>query len=342
MAAPAAKGEFQRVESSFRSVVEPGGDFPPEANRYHLYVSLACPFASRCLATWHLKGLQDTIGVSVVHPTFARTRPGVESDAHIGWAFRSPSDAPVSTVEGHGSFDCRGCIPDPHNGAAFVRDLYDIAGDTLGKYSVPVLWDRQRRTIVNNESAEILRMFNSAFNEGGLCRNPEVDLYPEDVRPAIEDLNSWIYPAINNGVYRCGFATAQEAYDKAHAELFEALDRCEEILSKQRYLTGERLTEADIKLFMTLIRFDEAYVVHFKTSRKSIREYPNLHNYTRELFQLLRPTVDMYHIKLHYYSSHPRLNPYGIVPQGSDTEAALSQPHDRNRFPGQPMPVSRP
>jgi len=321
-------GEFKRTDAGFRNWIEPDGKFAPEAGRYVLYVSLACPWACRCLAALHLKGLQDAIAVSVVHPTWQRTWPDTPGDEHCGWAFRSPTDPPLSSVTGHGSFDCRDCIPDPVNGAKSVRDLYELAQDTLGKYSVPVLWDTKHRTIVNNESSEIMRMFNNRFNH--LAKNPGLDLYPNHLAAAIDEVNSWVYPTINNGVYRCGFATAQGPYEVAFKELFDALDRCEDILSKQRYIAGDQLTEADVRLFVTLIRFDEVYIVYFKCNKKAIREYPNLREYTKELYQMpaIRATVNMYHIKTHYFTSHPKLNTYAVVPGGS--EPWWEQPHSRD------------
>lgn len=212
-------------------------------------------------------------------------------------------------------------------GAKFVRDLYEAAKDTTGKYSVPVLWDKRENTIVNNESSDIIRMFNSSFNS--IAKNPTLDLYPEGLRSSIDDVNEWVYPTINNGVYRCGFATQQGAYEAAFKELFSSLDRCEEILSKQRYVAGNALTEADIRLFMTLIRFDEVYVVYFKTNAKFIREYPNLKGYVQDLYQTpgMRESINMQHIKTHYFTSHPKLNYYAIVPVGG--EAWWEHPHDR-------------
>lgn len=324
------KGEFVRTAASFRNMIEPAGKHPPESGRYHLYVSLACPWASRCVAGLYLKGLQDHIGLSVTHPTWQKTRPK-DTDDHTGWMFRSPDDPPLSSSTGFGSFPCKDCIPDPVNKAVFVRDLYDMSADSGGKYSVPVLWDKQVGCIVNNESSEILRMFNSAFND--LAANPTLDLYPQELREKIDELNDWIYPTINNGVYRCGFAQTQEAYETAFDELFTALDKVEDILSKQRYLcSDDKLTEADIRLFMTLIRFDEVYTVYFKTNKKYIQHYPNMSNYVRDLFQTpgITESVNMYHIKTHYYTSHPRLNYYAIVPKGGD--AWWEEPHDRHRM----------
>jgi len=324
-------GEFRRTEAGFRSWIREGDPrFPPEAHRYHLYVSLACPWASRCVAVLYLKGLQGVIGLSVTHPTWQRTRPEDEADQHTGWTFKAPTDPPLSSSTGHGSFPCDGCVPDPINGAKFVRDLYELAHDTTGKYSVPVLWDTKEKTIVNNESSEIVRMLNSAFN--AFATNPTLDLYPEPLRTEIDAVNEWVYPHINNGVYRCGFATAQDAYETAFRELFAALDRCEGILAGQRYLVGNQLTEADLRLFVTLIRFDEVYVVYFKTNRTFIHEFPNLSNYVRDIYQTpgIKESVNMQHIKWHYFTSHPKLNFYAIVPVGG--APWWEESHDRHRF----------
>ncbi|XP_024394265.2 uncharacterized protein [Physcomitrium patens] len=312
-------GEFKRKESEFRHFIsrEPGAEFPPEADRYHLYISYACPWASRCLAFLKLKGLDHAIGVTVTKPKWGETKPSV--DDHHGWMFLEDGE------------DVPGAMKDSLNNAKSIRDLYEIASTGYtGKYTVPVLWDIKTMRIVNNESSEITKMFNDEFND--IAKHPEVDLFPEHLKASIDSVNSWTYNAINNGVYRCGFATKQKPYEEAFNQLFEALDRCEEILSKQRYIAGNELTEADIRLFMTLIRFDEVYVVHFKTNKKFIREYPNLFNYTKDLFQVpgIGATVNMYHIKHHYYGSHPSINPFGIVPVGQKID--YSAPHDRDRF----------
>lgn len=322
------KGEFKRQDSQFRNWISKGsGEFEPEAGRYHLYVSLACPWASRCVAVMHMKGLQDAVGLSVTHPTWQHTRPG--QDDHCGWAFAAPGDPPLSSSTGQGSFPCDDCIPDTLNGAKFIRDLYEKSHDTFGKYSVPVLWDKKKGCIVNNESSEIIRMLNSEFNE--LAQNPGLDLYPQHLRTAIDEVNEWVYPKINNGVYRCGFATKQEAYEEAFDDLFAALERCEQILGRQRYMAGDQLTEADIRLFHTLIRFDEVYVVYFKANKKLIVQYPNLSNYTRDIYQTpgVSASVNMRHIKVHYFSSHPKLNTYAIVPKGNEADPWWKQPHDR-------------
>jgi putative glutathione S-transferase len=277
-----------------------------------------------------MKGLQDVIGLSVTHPTWQRTKPDDPEDEHTGWTFANPGDPPFQSSTGHGSFPTDDCIPDTVNGAKYIRDLYELAGDTGGKYTVPVLWDKKEKTIVSNESADIVRMFNSAFND--FAKDPQLDLYPEELRKDIDDVNSWIYSNINNGVYRCGFATKQAAYEEAFDQLFSSLDRAEGILAKHRYLTGDRLTEADIRLFKTLIRFDEVYVVYFKTNRNFIHEFPNLANFTREIYQIpgVKESVNIAHIKMHYFTSHPTLNFYSVIPKGGS--AWWEEPHDRDRF----------
>lgn len=326
-------GKFVRTASVFREVISDGHPtYKPEPDRYHLYISYACPWANRCLAVRNLKGLQNVIGLSVVHPTWQKTRPDDPEDPHHGWTFANPDDPPFSSPTGHGQFPCTACIPDTVNGARTIRELYEKSNDTNGKYSVPVLWDKKTGTIVNNESAEIVRMFNSAFNN--LATNPDLDLYPEHLRERIDEINSWVYDDINNGVYKSGFATTQAAYEEAVEKVFHALDRVEEILSTQRYIAGNQLTEADIRLFMTLVRFDEVYVVYFKCNKKSIIDYPNMRQYCREMLQLpgVTDSINMYHIKTHYYTSHTKLNTYAIVPVGPDAMADMLLPHDRDRF----------
>uniref|UniRef100_A0A804UHL8 GST C-terminal domain-containing protein n=1 Tax=Zea mays TaxID=4577 RepID=A0A804UHL8_MAIZE len=315
-------GAFDRSPSTFRSSVSRDGRFPAVAGRYHLYVSYACPWASRCLAFLKLKGLDHAIGVTAVKPIFERTK---ESDEHLGWVFPAAADEEP------------GAEPDPLNGARSVRELYEIASSNYaGKPTVPcsiafqVLWDKQLKTVVNNESSEIIRMLNAEFN--GIARNPGLDLYPAHLRASIDEANELVYDAINNGVYKCGFAKKQGPYDEAVTRLYEALDRCEEILGKRRYICGDQLTEADIRLFVTLIRFDEVYAVHFKCNKKLLREYPNLFNYTKDIYQIpgISSTVNMEHIRKHYYGSHPSINPYGIIPAGPNID--YNAPHDRERF----------
>ncbi|XP_030481158.1 uncharacterized protein LOC115698125 [Cannabis sativa] len=311
-------GAFARTASTFRNIIsrDPNSEFPVESGRYHLYISYACPWASRCLAYLNIKGLDKAISFTSVNPIWERTK---ESDEHMGWVF------PATDAE------LPGAGPDPLNGAKSIRDLYELASTNYsGKYTVPVLWDKKLKTVVNNESSDIIRMFNSEFN--AIAENPDMDLYPPQLRAKINETNEWIYDAINNGVYKCGFARKQEPYDEAVTKLYEALDKCEEILDKQRYICGNTLTEADIRLFVTLIRFDEVYAVHFKCNKKLLREYPNLFNYTKDIYQVpgMSSTVNMEHIKRHYYGSHPTINPFGIIPSGPNID--YSSPHGRERF----------
>jgi len=310
-------GAFVRKASTFRNQITADGSsgFAAVAGRYHLYISYACPWASRCLATLKMKGLDHVISFTVVKPKWEKTKEG---DEHRGWIFATSADEEP------------GSEPDPIKSAKTVRHLYEMVDSNTVKFTVPVLWDKEKDTIVNNESEEIMRMFNSQFN--ALAKNPSLDLYPEAKRGEIDAINKWVYDGINNGVYKCGFAQKQGPYNEAVENLFSALDRCEAILSKQRYLTGNDVTEADIRLFVTLIRFDEVYVVHFKCNKRNLREYPNLFNYTKDMYQLtgVAETVNMAHIKKHYYGSHPSINPFGIIPAGPNID--YHTPHDRARF----------
>ena len=293
-------GRFIRQESAFRNWVTadgaPGpsgaGGFKAEAGRYLLYVSLACPWAHRTLIFRQLKGLADLIDVSVVHWLMAEQ----------GWTFA----------------DGEGVVPDPIGGARYLHEVYTRAEPSYsGRVTVPVLWDRKTGTIVNNESSEIIRMLNSAFDGVGAKAG---DYYPETLRPEIDALNERIYATVNNGVYRAGFATTQAAYEEGVLPLFETLDWLEERLATRRYLTGETTTEADWRLFTTLIRFDAVYVGHFKCNIRRIADYPRLSAYLRALleFEGVRGTVNLGHIKRHYYQSHRTLNPSGIVPVGPE------------------------
>ncbi len=302
-------GRFQRQDSAFRHWVtadgSPGpsgsGGFRAEAGRYHLYVSLACPWAHRALIMRRLKGLEDAISMSVVHWLMAGE----------GWTFQ---DGP-------------GVVPDGVNGARVLHEVYTAADPRYtGRVTVPVLWDKQRRTIVNNESSEIIRMLGAAFDGVGAAPG---DYCPAALRAEIDALNARIYDTLNNGVYKAGFATTQAAYDEAVVPLFETLDWLEERLGTRRYLAGDRLTEADIRLFTTLVRFDAVYVGHFKCNLRRLVDYPALWAYTRELYQLpgIAATVDFEHIRRHYYESHRTLNPSGIVPAGPPLD--FDQPHGR-------------
>ncbi len=291
-------GRFQRSNAGFRNFVTPDGSpgptgeggFKAEAGRYHLYIARACPWAHRTMIFRALKGLEGIIDYSVVHWRMLEN----------GWTFEPGP----------------GVTEDNVNGTAFLHEVYTLAApDYTGRVTVPVLWDKQRRTIVSNESAEIIRMLNSAFDGVGA---KEGDYYPEPLRPEIDALNARIYDTVNNGVYKAGFATSQAAYEEAVLPLFESLDWLEGILSRQRYLTGDQPTEADWRLFTTLLRFDPVYVGHFKCNLKRLSDYPALWSYTRELYQVpgIAETVDFAHIKGHYYESHRMINPTGIVPLG--------------------------
>jgi putative glutathione S-transferase len=290
-------GAFKRSTAGFRNWITadgsagPSGDsgFQAEAGRYHLYVSYACPWAHRALIFRKLKGLSDLIDVSVVHPDMLGD----------GWTFET---------------DAHGATGDTLYGLPFARDIYIKADPGVsGRVTVPILWDKTRETIVSNESEEIIRMFNSAFN--GITGN-DLDFWPEDLREAIEPINARIYDTFNNGVYKAGFATTQEAYDKAIGPLFETLDWLEERLADHRYLMGDRITEADWRLFTTLARFDLVYHQHFKCNRARIIDYPNLWAYTRELYQWdgVAETTNFNHIVRHYHYSHDTINPNRIIP----------------------------
>ena len=305
-------GKFVRSNSQWRDWITVDGKpgegrtrgFKAVPGRYHLYVSLACPWAHRTLIFRALKKLEDIISVSVVHHYMGEN----------GWTFRSDDGATGDTLYG----------------LDFLHQIYTMADPTYsGRVTVPVLWDKKDKTIVSNESSEIIRMLNQAFDEWG---EASVDFYPEALRGEIDAVNELVYPSINNGVYRAGFATTQAAYEEAFRELFAALDTLEDRLSRQRYLVGNRLTEADWRLFTTLVRFDPVYVGHFKTNLRRIADYPNLSNYLRELYQVpgVAETVNMLHIKAHYYGSHTGINPTGIVPVGPELD--LDASHNRGKL----------
>lgn len=306
------EGRFVRPTTRFRNWVTEDGSPGPSGNggfaaargRYHLYVSYACPWAHRTLIMRVLKGLEDAVSASVVEPLYG---------PH-GWKF------------GTGP----GTIPDSVNGASELADIYLLADPGYtGRVSVPVLWDQERRTIVNNESPEIIRMLNGAF--GGFT-DVRTDYYPRELRNEIDGVNALVYESVNNGVYRAGFATSQNAYEEAFAAVFAALDELDERLATQRYLAGPVVTEADWRLFPTLVRFDAVYHGHFKCNLRRVADYPNLSNYLRDLHQQpgIAATVNMDHIKRHYYGSQRHVNPSGIVPVGPQLDFAA--PHDRGRF----------
>lgn len=303
-------GKFVRTEAQYRHWITrdgsagPTGDagFRAEPGRYHLYVSLACPWAHRTLIVRALKGLQDQISFDVVHPLMLEH----------GWTF--DSDFPAATG-------------DRVNQKQFMHQIYTLCeSDYTGRVTVPVLWDKQNQTIVSNESSEIIRMLNTGFNEIGAT---DLDLCPQSLQSEIDHWNQFIYEPVNNGVYKAGFATTQAAYDEAVVNLFEHLDRLEERLTSRRYLVGEQLTDTDIRLFTTLIRFDPVYVQHFKCDRRRIAEYPALANYLRDIYQLpgVAETCDLDHIRHHYYRSHPTINPHGIISYGPEFD--LMAPHGR-------------
>ncbi|KAL7474840.1 hypothetical protein ACHAW6_000791 [Cyclotella cf. meneghiniana] len=330
-------GSFKRRDASWRNWVSRADDakFPPEKDRYHLYVANACPWAHRTMITRAIKGLQDVISMTIVMPVWQHTKPGDPSDNHTGWTFADPESKPFANSIGLGGpfpSSYPGNTPDPHLHAKNIREIYEKVGDKDGKYTVPILFDKKLKTIVSNESSEIIQMLNSEFND--FSSFPEVDLGPAQLKKSMDDVDSWIYPSINNGVYRCGFAKSQQAYNKAIEELTAAFDRVEEILSKQRFITGDNFTLSDIRLFVTLLRFDEVYVVYFKTNTRAVANSAVLLNYCREIYQMngVASTVNMAQIKEHYYCSHPDLNKFSIIPKGTDFESLLKEPHDRNRF----------
>ena len=305
-------GKFVRKDSSYRNWVTPDGSpgpsgrggFEAEAGRYHLYVSFACPWAHRALIFRELKGLQDIISVSAVNSFMADE----------GWTFHSG----------------QGVIPDSVNHKQRMYEIYTLADpDYTGRVTVPVLWDKKQRTIVSNESSEIIRMFNSAFDGVGARVG---DYYPEGMRSEIDEVNALIYDNINNGVYKAGFSTTQSAYEEAVSNVFRVLDILEQRLSRQRYLLGSKISEADWRLFTTLVRFDAVYVGHFKCNLKRIADYPALSNYLRDLYQQpgIAETVNIDVIKAHYYESHTGINPTGIIPAGPELEFHL--PHNRREL----------
>ncbi|EII2402462.1 glutathione S-transferase family protein [Vibrio parahaemolyticus] len=291
-------GKFVREDAGFRDWIKNDSEavFQPESGRYHLYVSLACPWAHRTLIFRKLKGLEPHIDVTVVCPDMLSQ----------GWQMG---------------------LPEPLFGHTRMHQIYTQAKpDYTGRVTVPVLWDKKTKTIVSNESSEIIRMFNSAFND--LTGNHD-DYYPVPLRGVIDEWNDYIYPNVNNGVYRCGFATSQEAYEEAFESLFSALDKIDAHLATHRYLAGNKITEADWRLFTTLVRFDAVYVGHFKCNKQRIADYVNIQGYLKELYQIdgIADTTDFYHIKRHYYFSHTGINPTQVVPKGPDLD--FSSPHQR-------------
>jgi putative glutathione S-transferase len=309
-----SEGGFDRQETTFRDWIKGSADpatgeqqgetrFPVEADRYHLYICRACPWAHRTVMARALKGLEHAVSLSLV-----------QSERYDdGWEFSKEFSDPLYDLD-------------------YLREVYTKADPTYtGRVTVPVLWDKQEETIVNNESEEVMRMLDTAFDD---LAERDVDLYPDGYKEKVDQIIADIYEPINNGVYRAGFAGTQEAYDEAVSDLFDALDHWEEVLGEQRYLAGDVLTEADICMFSTLIRFDHVYHTHFKCNRRAIHEYPNLWNYSKEFYQLpgIAKTVNMDHIVRHYYRSHGDVNPKRLVPIGPNID--FTEEHDRDRLPG--------
>ena len=302
-------GNFQRVDSVFRDRVTADGssDFPAEAGRYHLYVAYTCPWAHRTQIYLALKKLTGAISVAIAVP-------GLRAE---GWTYEDNAAFPD-------------CTPDRVNGFHYLHQAYAASNPHYtGKVTVPTLWDKKTKRIVNNESSEIIRMLNSAFDA---FTNVRTDYYPAELRAEIDRINDLVYPTVNNGVYRAGFATSQDAYEEAARGIFATFDQLEERLSRQRYLAGKQITEADWRLFTTLVRFDAVYYSHFKCNLRRVADYPNLSNYLRDLYQVpgIAETVNMEQIKRHYYGSQLKGNPTGIVPIGPLLDFTL--PHDRGRF----------
>jgi putative glutathione S-transferase len=304
-----AKGQYIRTESLLKNFIKKDSEFPPEADRYLLYAADACPWCHRAVTVINLKGLSKVISIVVVDGNL---------NSNNGWAFKKDH-------------------PDPYGHGELVRGVYEESQPGYdGRVTVPILYDTKNKRIVSNESSDLIRMLNTEFNE--FCETEEqrkLDLYPTELREKIDTINDWVYHTINNGVYKSGFAITQEAYELAVKALFEHLDKAEAILSKQRYLAGNRFTEADVRLFVTLIRFDAVYHYHFKCNLHRLTDYPNLHNYTKEIYQKkgIKETVDLNKFKYHYYVSHRQVNPYGIIPIGPILE--FDHPHDRDRFPSE-------
>jgi len=304
-------GEFERSETSFRDWIssDPDARFQPESGRYHLYVCYACPWAHRTLLVRALKGLEDAITVDYVDPFRGEG----------GWQFTPGKE---------------GCTEDSQYGSDYLREIYQKADDDVtGRVTVPVLWDKKEETIVNNESREIMRMLDTEMNE---FATRDVDLYPEGYQDEVDRLIDEVYEPINNGVYRAGFAKKQAAYDDAVDELFDALDHWDGVLATQRYLAGDQLTEADIAMFTTLVRFDQVYHTHFMCNKKFIHQYDNLWPYLRDLYQTpgVAETVNMDHIKEHYYTTHPDVTPTRIIAAGPELD--FEADHDRDELPGGP------
>lgn len=327
---------------------EPGSKFPPEAGRYHLYCSYACPGSHRALIVRALKGLDKAISVSFLHPVWRLTNPDDPFDKHRGWVFGNPEGEPFgNTINKGGPFPSayEGNDPDPEFNAFSIREIYEYAEDTSGKFTIPLLWDRKLKTIVNNESSDIAYMFNSCLND--FAENPDLDLYTEDnavEKAKLSAVSEWLSPLMIHGVYRCGFAKTQWAYDRAINDLCAAFDRADDTLEQQRFLTGDTLTDADVRLFVTLFRFDEVYTIYFKANARLVMLTPSLLNFCREMYQLpgVAETCNMEQIKAHFFASHAEWNKYSVIPRGLGFMELLDMPHDRAKlaFSGPDEPFS--
>ena len=320
-------GSYKRNAAKHRHYIKKGSEFPPEADRYHIHIALACPWADGVLAMLYMKGLDHIISHSIVHPTWGKTSLDPK-DPHFGWVYKKTGDNPVSNSIGHGSFKCdEALLPDEFTNVASVRELYNQCGDNSGPYTTPTVYDKKTKQIVSNESTEILKMLNFEFED--FAKN-KINFYPEELMEDLQQLNDdVIYPKVNNGVYRCGFAKSQEAYDIAVEDLFGALDQLETMLTKQRYVGGSTFTWLDLRLFMTMVRFDPVYITYFKTNQKRLVDYPNLLGFVRDVYSMppVKKVINIDHIKTHYFTSHPHLNTFGIIPVYNGPD--LDLPHGR-------------
>ena len=315
-----ASGEFERQEDAFREWIstDHSTPYPAVPHRYHLYVSLACPWASRTLIARKLLGLEEAVGMTIVDP--------IRDER--GWAFRNPSEGTAAVKNGN---EVLPPSTDPVNGFHFLSEAYEATDSNFdGRVTVPVLWDKETKRIVNNCEDDICLMFNNSFR--ALIQHREVDLFPKDIEKEQAKLSNYIYDKINNGVYKAGFATRQRPYEVAARQVFDALDQLEQRVAKNRYLLGGRIVETDWRLFCTLIRFDVVYYIHFKCSRRRILDYPNLQGYLADLYQHdgIAETVNFDHIKRHYYITHADINPIRLVPIGPELD--LMQPHGREKL----------
>lgn len=322
-------GEYKRHDSKHRPAVH---EIAVETGRYHLHVSLACPWAAGTLSMLLLKGLEDAVGFSVVHPTWQRTRPESEADTHCGWVYRSPGQPPLANPLGHGSNECDGAnVPDFATDCKSIREVYELGGDFEGPFTTPLLWDKKENKIVCNESMVILQILNTRFD--AMSRAPgTTDFYPGGVAgAALSTLNAeLVYPKVNNGVYRSGFAKTQQAYAAAVTSLFAGLEELEQRLGRTRFLGGDTFSWLDLRLYHTLVRFDPVYTCYFKTNAKQIADFPNLLGFVRDMYSIeaVCSTTNIAHIKTHYFTSHPLLNHFGIIPIGEGPDLTVAHGRD--------------